>query len=69
MCKKEESKKEEIRNTWYTCGKCKKNYEHHADRAMVIKVTLAGFADILCYKCRAELDAEIYLLAKKFLSN
>jgi uncharacterized CHY-type Zn-finger protein len=55
---------------WYICGKCKKDYENHPNRLWIIKkVVLAGYADILCHKCRDEMEAEIKNIAKKFLKN
>jgi len=53
----------------FTCGKCGKNFEKHPRRNEITqKVKLAGYANILCFQCRCELEDAVADIAKRYLT-
>lgn len=54
--------------TLLKCGKCGQDQSNRLGSAIDLqKVRVAGYANILCCKCRAMLDNEISGIARKYL--
>lgn len=53
----------------FTCGKCGKDFKDHPRRnAIMQKVRLAGYANILCFTCRCKFEDEVKDIAKNYLA-
>lgn len=48
----------------FTCGKCGEEDKEHIE-----KVILAGYANMLCFSCKAMLWDEIDAIAKRYLAT
>ena len=58
------------RKTLLCCGKCGEDQSNRlGSKINLQKVILAGYADILCCKCRATLEDEVKDIARRYLDN